>query len=66
MHHSWGYGAQGCPPRIPKATDIIYDVEIVYFVAQEGVDDYASMTEEERRRLNYSDISKVVKALKVR
>ncbi|XP_005089179.1 inactive peptidyl-prolyl cis-trans isomerase FKBP6 [Aplysia californica] len=64
IHHDYAYGEMGCPPRIPKSTSLIYDVEILYFVEQEGVEDYHNMTEEERRqKLTYVDIEKVVKAL---
>ncbi|BFZ18347.1 hypothetical protein BsWGS_21386 [Bradybaena similaris] len=63
IHHNYAYGVMGCPPRIPKEASLIFDVEVLHFVEQEGVDDYYSLTPDERReKLKYTDIEKVVKA----
>ncbi|CAG5135787.1 unnamed protein product [Candidula unifasciata] len=63
IHHDYAYGKMGCPPRIPREATLIFDVEILHFVEQEGVDDYYSLTPDERKgKFKYADIEKVVKA----
>ncbi|CAL1529923.1 unnamed protein product [Lymnaea stagnalis] len=63
IRQDYAYGQMGCPPRIPQNANIIMDIEVIHFVAQDGVEDYYEMTPEERRsKLVYNDIEKVVKA----
>ena len=63
IHSDYAFGKMGCPPRIPAEMSLIYDVEIMYFIEQDGVDDYTSMTEEERRKCPFDIMEKTVKAV---
>uniref|UniRef100_A0A0B6YR98 peptidylprolyl isomerase n=1 Tax=Arion vulgaris TaxID=1028688 RepID=A0A0B6YR98_9EUPU len=63
IRHDYAYGVAGCPPRIPREATLIFDIEVLHFTEQEGVDDYYSLSPDERRiKLKYTDIEKVVKA----
>ncbi|KAL3856937.1 hypothetical protein ACJMK2_011643 [Sinanodonta woodiana] len=58
----YAYGSYGCPPRIPENATIMYEIELLSFVEHAGVDDFFSMTEEEKRNVDFEDIKKVYKA----
>ncbi|KAK3600290.1 hypothetical protein CHS0354_027132 [Potamilus streckersoni] len=58
----YAYGSYGCPPRIPEKATIMYEIELLSFVEHAGVDDFFSMTEDERKNVDFEDIKKVYKA----
>ncbi|XP_067685280.1 inactive peptidyl-prolyl cis-trans isomerase FKBP6-like [Haliotis asinina] len=55
----YAFGAMGCPPRIPADATLMYEIQLLSFVEKEGVDDYYSMTDEERRQLPFSKLRQV-------
>ncbi|XP_025091468.1 inactive peptidyl-prolyl cis-trans isomerase FKBP6-like isoform X1 [Pomacea canaliculata] len=56
------YGAMGCGQRIPPNCTALFDIELLSFVENNGVEDYYSKTEEERRLMPFEEIAKVAKA----
>lgn len=49
MTHEYGYGAMGCPPRIPPMATVVYDVHILSFIVPEEDDGFLD-------HLHHSDV----------
>ncbi|XP_071094110.1 inactive peptidyl-prolyl cis-trans isomerase FKBP6-like isoform X2 [Haliotis cracherodii] len=60
----YAFGAMGCPPRIPADATLMYEIQLLSFVEKEGVDDYYSMTDEERRMLSFPKLRQVANSEK--
>ncbi|XP_014790271.2 inactive peptidyl-prolyl cis-trans isomerase FKBP6 [Octopus bimaculoides] len=55
----YGFGDFGCPPRIPKAITALFEIELLSFVEDAGIEDYFQMTEEEKSQIPFDQILKI-------
>ncbi|XP_075928725.1 inactive peptidyl-prolyl cis-trans isomerase FKBP6 isoform X2 [Petromyzon marinus] len=59
VRSDYAYGALGCPPRIPPNSTLLLEVELLGFIDCINVDDYYTMTPEERKRLKLEKVLRV-------
>lgn len=57
---AYGFGELGCPPRIPEATLALFEIELLSFVDEVGIEDYCHLNEEEKSKLTFEQINKMV------
>ncbi|GAB1602645.1 inactive peptidyl-prolyl cis-trans isomerase FKBP6-like [Argonauta hians] len=55
----YGFGAFGCPPRIPKAVTALFEIELLTYVEDTGIEYYFLMTEEEKSQIQFEQILKI-------
>ncbi|TNN47521.1 Inactive peptidyl-prolyl cis-trans isomerase FKBP6 [Liparis tanakae] len=60
----YAYGDMGCPPFIPAAAVILYEVQILDFLDSGQVDDFIAMSPEEQNTLPLSTVLEVVDTLR--
>ncbi|KAL4224000.1 Inactive peptidyl-prolyl cis-trans isomerase fkbp6 [Mactra antiquata] len=53
------FGPVGSTPRIPSDATALFEIELLNFVEQAGLNDYFSMTEEEKRNVPFTDVVKL-------
>lgn len=56
VHPSLAYGEQGCPPRIPGNTKLLYIVEMIHCIVEACLNTFKYMTTDERATLPFSQI----------
>ncbi|XP_061417956.1 inactive peptidyl-prolyl cis-trans isomerase FKBP6 isoform X1 [Lethenteron reissneri] len=56
VRSDYAYGALGCPPRIPPNSTVLLEVELLGFIDCINVDDFYTMTPEERKRLKLEKV----------
>ncbi|XP_028295782.1 inactive peptidyl-prolyl cis-trans isomerase FKBP6 [Gouania willdenowi] len=60
----YAYGDMGCPPFIPAAATVLYQVEILDYLDSGLVDDFVAMDEEEQKLVNLANLLQVVTNLR--
>ncbi|XP_029652875.2 inactive peptidyl-prolyl cis-trans isomerase FKBP6-like [Octopus sinensis] len=55
----YGFGDFGCPPRIPQSITALFEIELLSFVEDAGIEDYFQMTEEEKSQIPFDQILKI-------
>ncbi|CAH1802453.1 unnamed protein product [Owenia fusiformis] len=56
IRSDYGWGPQGCPPRIPEDSTVMFEIELIEAFARAGVDDYESTPMSERKFLPFEKI----------
>ncbi|KAJ8402240.1 hypothetical protein AAFF_G00371050 [Aldrovandia affinis] len=57
----YAYGEIGCPPHIPPAATVLYEVQVLDFLDSAEVDDFFALTPEEQNTVPLSTMLNVVK-----
>ncbi|XP_068433157.1 inactive peptidyl-prolyl cis-trans isomerase FKBP6-like [Clinocottus analis] len=60
----YAYGDMGCPPLIPAAAVILYEIQILDFLDSAQVDDFITMSPEEQNIVSLSTLLEVVGTLR--
>jgi len=55
----YGFLEMGCPPRVPPAATVLYEVEVLSYIDHKAADDYDTFTEEERKQASFEQLLKV-------
>ncbi|XP_077995368.1 inactive peptidyl-prolyl cis-trans isomerase FKBP6-like [Glandiceps talaboti] len=58
----YGYGKQGCPPRIPGNTIILFEIELLSFIDNSLPEQFHRWSKEEQRNASFDEILAVVHA----
>uniref|UniRef100_A0A3Q3GQ59 peptidylprolyl isomerase n=1 Tax=Kryptolebias marmoratus TaxID=37003 RepID=A0A3Q3GQ59_KRYMA len=60
----YAYGDMGCPPFIPAAAAVLYEVQVLDYLDSAQVDDFIAMSEEEQNTIPLSTLLEVVNTLR--
>ncbi|XP_037541754.1 inactive peptidyl-prolyl cis-trans isomerase FKBP6 [Nematolebias whitei] len=60
----YAYGDMGCPPYIPAAATVLYEVQILDYFDSAQVDDFFTMSPEEQNTIPLSTLLEVVNTLR--
>ncbi|XP_015236136.1 PREDICTED: inactive peptidyl-prolyl cis-trans isomerase FKBP6 [Cyprinodon variegatus] len=60
----YAYGEMGCPPLIPAAATVLYEVQIVDYLDSGQVDEFISMSPEEQNSVPLSTLFEVINTLR--
>ncbi|XP_074640977.1 inactive peptidyl-prolyl cis-trans isomerase FKBP6-like [Tubulanus polymorphus] len=58
----YSYGPRGCPPRIPPAAAILFEIEVLSFMDRSGVDSFFNKNRRDRLETPFSDVMRAVRA----
>ncbi|GFR29616.1 inactive peptidyl-prolyl cis-trans isomerase FKBP6 [Trichonephila clavata] len=56
VHPSYAYGDMGCPPRIPENAEILYEVQIIKFIAGKAAVEFEEMSLEAQKQASFEKI----------
>ncbi|KAM9703380.1 inactive peptidyl-prolyl cis-trans isomerase FKBP6 [Menidia menidia] len=60
LQPQYAYGEMGCPPLIPSAATVLYEVQILDFLNSGQVDDFIAMSPEEQNAAPFATLLEVV------
>ncbi|XP_011402831.2 PREDICTED: inactive peptidyl-prolyl cis-trans isomerase FKBP6-like [Amphimedon queenslandica] len=58
----YAFGDMGCPPRIPPAASILFEVEVLSFVDHSAADSYDELPDEDKAKVSLKEIVNVANA----
>ncbi|XP_007561093.1 inactive peptidyl-prolyl cis-trans isomerase FKBP6 isoform X2 [Poecilia latipinna] len=64
LQPQYAYGEMGCPPFIPAAAAILYEVHVLDYLDSGQVDEFISMSSEEQSSVPLSTLVKVINTLR--
>ncbi|XP_034756521.1 inactive peptidyl-prolyl cis-trans isomerase FKBP6 isoform X1 [Etheostoma cragini] len=64
LQPQYAYGDMGCPPLIPAAAVVLYEVQILDFLDSGQVDDFIAMSPEDQNTVPLSTLFEVVNTLR--
>ncbi|XP_075315621.1 inactive peptidyl-prolyl cis-trans isomerase FKBP6 [Odontesthes bonariensis] len=64
LQPQYAYGEMGCPPFIPSAATVLYEVQIIDYLDSGQVDDFVAMSPEEQNTVPLSTLLEVVGTLR--
>ncbi|PRD21191.1 UNVERIFIED_CONTAM: Inactive peptidyl-prolyl cis-trans isomerase FKBP6 [Trichonephila clavipes] len=56
VHPSYAFGEMGCPPRIPANAEILYEVQIIKFIAGKDAVEFEEMSPEAQKEASFQKI----------
>ncbi|KAM4713108.1 inactive peptidyl-prolyl cis-trans isomerase FKBP6 [Anableps anableps] len=64
LHPQYAYGEMGCPPFIPAAATVLYEVHILDYLDSGQVDEFIAMSSEEQNSVPLSTLVEVINTLR--
>jgi FK506-binding protein 6 len=57
-------GKQGCEPRVPRDTPVMFEIEIISFIEANAFDRYEETCEEQRKKISFEEMVKICNCLR--